>query len=57
MLRFDCLRVHPHFHYGFSYLDLPLEPIPAESVEAACEWSLQTLAADFPFLFDFNVES
>lgn len=52
VLRFDCFRGSPHFHYGFSYLDLPYEPIPAESVEAACEWSLRTLAAEFPFLLD-----
>ncbi len=52
VLRFDCFRVTPHFHYGFSYLDLPHVPIPCDSVEQACEWSVRTLATDIPFLLD-----
>ena len=45
ILRFDCFKNHPHYHLGFSYLDVPRETIDDPN---PFNWALGELAQRFP---------
>ena len=45
ILRFDCFKNHPHYHLGFSYLDVPRETIDDPN---PFNWALGQLAQRFP---------
>ena len=45
ILRFDCFKHHPHYHLGFSYLDVPREPIDDPN---PFNWALGELSDRFP---------